>query len=275
VRRGDVVAVEDPSYPPILDLLAAMGATAVPVAVDDEGAQPDSLERALRRGPSALVLVPRAQNPTGAALSVERAAELRALLAGHEDLLVIEDDHAHEIAGAEFVSLTQRRSGRWALVRSASKSLNPDLRLAVMAGDAVTISRVEGRQALGTGWVSTILQRTVAALWADPEVDQIVAAARTTYAERRRTLISALAERDIAVSARSGFNVWVPVRDEATTVEGLLAGGWAVRPGERFRLRSGPAIRISAATLKIEEAPALAAALVATQRGAGLRAAQY
>jgi DNA-binding transcriptional MocR family regulator len=275
VRRGDLVAVEDPSYPPILDLLGAIGATPVAVSVDDQGLQPASLERALRRGPAALLLVPRAQNPTGAALSTGRAGELRASIAGHDQLLVIEDDHAHEIAGTEFVGLTQRWGGRWSLIRSASKGLNPDLRLAVMAGDAVTVSRIEGRQALGTGWVSTILQRTVAALWSDPEVDEVVAAARTTYAQRRTALITALAQRGLVATARSGFNIWIPVRDEAAAVEGLLSSGWAVRPGEAFRLRSAPSIRISAATLEVDEAPALADAVVATQRGAGFRAGQY
>lgn len=275
VRRGDLVAVEDPSYPPILDLLAAIGATPVGVAVDDEGPRSESLERALRRRPAALLLVPRAQNPTGAALTPKRAGELRAVLAGHDQLLVVEDDHAHEIAGTEFVSLTEQWDGHWAVIRSASKSLNPDLRLAMMAGDAVTISRVEGRQALGTGWVSTILQRTAAALWSDPEVNDLVGVARATYAARRNALTAALAEREIFTTARSGFNVWIPVRDEAATVEGLLSNGWAVQPGERFRLRSGPAIRISAATLHVEEAPALADALVATRRAAGSRAGHY
>jgi DNA-binding transcriptional MocR family regulator len=266
VSRGDLVAVEDPSYPPVLDLLAAMGASPLPIQVDEEGLRPAALREALARRPKALVVVPRAQNPTGAALTASRAEELRALLAEREELLVIEDDHAHEIAGSACHTLTDRRRERWAVIRSAAKTLNPDLRLAVLAGDATTVRRVEGRQVLGTGWVSTILQRTVAALWSDPRTDALVARARQAYAARRRALVAALAERGIPARGRTGLNVWVPVREEAVAVEALLAGGWAVRAGERFRLRTGPGIRVTIATLQPDEAPALADAIAATQR---------
>jgi DNA-binding transcriptional MocR family regulator len=269
------VAVEDPCYPPILDLVAAIGASPLPVAVDDEGPRPDALEAALSRRPSAFVVVPRAQNPTGAAMTHRRAAALRTLLQQHDHVAIIEDDHAHEIADAPFQTLTSRRSGNWAVIRSVSKSLNPDLRLAVIVGDEVTISRVRGRQALGTGWVSTILQRIVAALWSDPSTHEVIARARDAYAERRNALIAALNERHIQAHGRTGLNVWVPVRDEASTVEALRVSGWSVHAGERFRLRSSSGIRITISTLQPDEAPALAEAIAATQRTAATQTRSY
>ncbi len=69
--------MEDPSYTGVLDLIAAMGMIAEPVALDEFGIRPDSLNAAIRADAKALILTPRAQNPTGVALDKKRAAELR------------------------------------------------------------------------------------------------------------------------------------------------------------------------------------------------------
>ena len=60
-------------------------------------------------------------------------------------------------------------------------------------------------------------------------------------------------------TGRSGIAVWVPVADEPATVGALLERGWAVAPGERFRIASRPGIRIGTGTLTSEEATRLAA----------------
>jgi DNA-binding transcriptional MocR family regulator len=275
VDRGDLVVVEDPCYPPILDLVAAIGATVLPVALDDEGVRPRELEVALARRPSAFINIPRAQNPTGATMSRGRANELRALLRAHDQVLVVVDDYAHDIVDVPFHELFEPARSSWCLIRTVSKSLNPDLRLAAVAGDEVTISRLEGRQALGTGWVSRILQRTVATLWSDPATEHRVALARRTYSERRQALINALEERGIEGRGRTGLNVWIPVREEAAIVEALLASGWAVHAGEGFRLRSAPGIRVTVSTLAADEISPLADAIAAAQQGRAGRARAY
>jgi DNA-binding transcriptional MocR family regulator len=258
LRPGDSVAVEDPGFVRAYDLLRPLGLYLEPVTVDDLGPRPAELERALAHV-RAVILTPRAQNPTGAALDEGRARELRRLLDRREDVLVIEDDHAAGVAGVPAFSVCAGERANWATVRSVSKSLGPDLRLAVLTGDPATIARVEGRQLLGTGWVSSILQQIVVAFWSDQGTQKRLAAAEKTYGERRRALLAALAEYGIEAHGRSGLNVLMPVPEEATVVAALLQRGWAVTPMERWRLSGAPAVRITTATLKPDEAGELAA----------------
>lgn len=266
---GDRIAVEDPGYASTLDLLRALGLAPVPVAVDERGMRPEALRTVLADGARAVLVTPRGQNPTGAAIDAVRARELRRELERAPGALVIEDDHLGTVAGAPLHTLTAGRE-RWAAIRSTSKWLGPDLRLAVLVGDASTVRRVEGRLALGAGWVSTLLQRAVAALWTGEDAAGLAEQVVTVYAGRRRALIAALAEHGIAATGCSGLNVWIPVPDEDVALRGLLAAGWAVAPGSRNRLRSGPAIRVTAATLRPEDAGRLAADLARALRSTGL-----
>jgi DNA-binding transcriptional MocR family regulator len=257
LRPGDVVAVEDPGFAGLLHLLRALGFALRPVPIDGRGMIPAALERALEDGVAAVVLNPRGQNPTGAALDQERAAALRRVLDRETEVMVVEDDHLGPIAGAPRVSLTTGRS-RWAAARSLAKSLGPDLRLAVLAGDPDTINRVRGRQLVGPGWVSMLLQRMAVTLWSDPRVVRDLEETAATYSERRERFVAALAEQGIEVEASTGLNVWIPVPDETSVVQALLADGWAVMPGAPFRLRADPAIRVTVSTLRADEAAPLA-----------------
>ncbi|WP_317442150.1 aminotransferase class I/II-fold pyridoxal phosphate-dependent enzyme [Streptomyces collinus] len=263
LRPGDPVAVEDPGWGSLLDLVSALGFRTVPVGVDDEGPRPDDVRGALRAGARALVVTDRAQNPTGAALTAPRARALRSVLAEHPETLLIEDDHGHGIVDLPLHPLAGV-TRHWAFVRSVAKAWGPDLRLAVFTGDAVTLDRVRGRQRLGPGWVSRIVQRAVVRLWADGAVDTRAVAA--SYGARRDALIEALAERGVEAHGRSGMNVWVPVPDETGAVARLLHGGWAVTPGARFRLGSPPGIRITISPLPPEDAVPLAEAVAAAIR---------
>ena len=159
--------------------------------------RPEALAAALRAGARGAIITPRGHNPLGAAFDAERAATLRALL---RDVFVVEDDHLGPVAGVPWHSVAGA-SGRWAVVRSVSKWLGPDLRCAILAGDELTLARVEGRLSLGPGWVSGILQRLTARLWADPDVAALVEQAADVYTARRTALVDALAAHGLAAHA--------------------------------------------------------------------------
>ncbi|MVO88245.1 aminotransferase class I/II-fold pyridoxal phosphate-dependent enzyme [Streptomyces sp. p1417] len=262
LKVGDAVAVEDPGWGSLLDLVSGLGLRAVPVRVDDEGPLPDDVERALTSGARALVVTSRAQNPTGAAVGAARARAVREVLAAHKETLVVEDDHGHGIVDLPLHTLSGVTHA-WAFVRSTAKAYGPDLRLAVLTGDPETVDHVQGRIRFGPGWVSKVLQRAVLSLWESGAVDAREVAA--AYGRRRDALIAALARHGVASYGRSGMNVWVPVPDETGAVARLLHAGWAVAPGARYRLGAPPGIRVTVSALSggdIEEVAAAVAAAV-------------
>ena len=260
LKPGDAVAVEDPGWGSLLDLVPALGLRTLPVEVDDDGPLPDGVRAALAAGARALIVTDRAQNPTGAAVSATRARALRSVLRQHPETLLIEDDHGHRIVDLPLHPLAGA-TRHWAMVRSVAKAYGPDLRLAVLTGDPVTVDRVRGRQRLGPGWVSRITQRAVVRLWTDGAVDPRAVAA--AYGRRRDALIDALADRGITAHGRSGMNVWIPVPDETGAVARLLHAGWAVAPGARFRIGAPPGIRVTVSALTEADTDALAEAIAA------------
>ncbi|MDT9692378.1 GntR family transcriptional regulator [Streptomyces sp. P9(2023)] len=265
LRPGDAVAVEDPGFHHLLDLVPALGLRMVPVAVDGEGMTPEALGSALRAGVRAVVCSPRTQCPTGASFSPGRRDELAAMLREFPDVLVVEDDYNVEIAGAVAPTLAASGLERWAQVRTVSKRLGVDLRWAGVAGDPVTVARHDGRMVMTSGWVSHVLQETVVGLFSDPAVAELVAAGEAAYGERRRVFVDALGSYGVRsaggagdVGGAGGLNVWVPVRDESAVVNGLRTRGWWVAAGARFRIASPTAVRITTATLGTGEAGRLA-----------------
>ncbi|OJF14359.1 aminotransferase-like domain-containing protein [Couchioplanes caeruleus] len=235
VRFGDHVLVENPTFPPVLDLLEAAGATVVGVPMDEHGMRPDALGAALTAyDPVAVFLQPRAHNPTGTGLSARRVAELAAELAAYPQVTIVEDDHAGAIASAPPVSLGTQLPDRTVHIAGFSKSHGPDLRLAALGGPAEVITAVADRRLLGPGWSSRLLQAVLLDLLTSPEAAAQIEAARDTYTRRRTTLLRELAERGVSATAADGINLWMTVEDEQAAMLSLAAHGIAVAPGAPF-----------------------------------------
>jgi DNA-binding transcriptional MocR family regulator len=265
IEPGDTVAVEEPTWSNGRDLLLAAGYQVAPVAIDGDGPLPSELDAALAAGAKAFILTSRGQNPTGAAVSADRAAALRSVLEAHPGVFAVEDDHWAELSQTP-LHVVADAADHWMFVRSVSKPYGPDLRCALVAADADTRARVQGRRAIGHGWVSCILQHFVIAAWTDADAEAAVARAGRVYAERQGALRDALAARGIDVWGRSGLNLWVPVADETAAVVSLRDAGYAVSPGRAFSFHGAQGIRVSTARLAPELAPAVADA-VALARG--------
>jgi DNA-binding transcriptional MocR family regulator len=241
LQRDDAVALEDPCFLSALHTVRTGGYRAIPVEVDADGMTVEGLRAALDAGVRAVIVTPRAHNPTGASLSAERAAALRDVLAAHPYVLVIEDDHFSLLSRAPLHSVIGSGQRRWARIRSMSKFLGPDTCLAVTASDPDTADGLAVRLTPGTTWVSHILQRMTHALVTDDAVRADIERAAVHYADRNAAFARALTERGLPVAPGDGLNLWVPLPVPAATVRNdLMRRGWLVREGDPFFLSSGP-----------------------------------
>ncbi|MFF3027936.1 aminotransferase class I/II-fold pyridoxal phosphate-dependent enzyme [Microbacterium sp. NPDC057944] len=271
LMRDDAVALEDPCFLASIHTVRLGGYRAVPVPVDEEGMTVDGLRAALDAGVRAVICTPRAQNPTGASLSARRAAELRTVLAAHPYVLIIEDDHFSMLSRRPYETLIGPAHRRFALVRSVSKFLGPDMCLAVAATDPETAERLAMRLSPGTTWVSHLLQRLTLAQLTDETVAARIAAASEHYAARNDDFATRLREYGIEAAASDGLSLWVALPIAARTVaERLMRRGWLARTGDDFALddRAEPSrhLRLTVHDLSDDDAATLVTDLVAAVR---------
>jgi len=233
LRLGDRVVVEHPCFPPLLDLLEQLGCDVIGVDVDQNGMTPDGLRNALALDPTAVFLQPRAHNPTGVAITVERAKQLADALGGSRSI-VIEDDHANDISAAPLVSLGTWLPDRTVHIRSHSKSHGPDLRLAAVGGVGDIVDAVANRRILGPGWSSRILQSVLVGLLRDPETTEVLANARNVYDSRRKRVSALLDAVGVDHPIGDGINLWMRVGDERAALVQLASQGIGAAPGAPF-----------------------------------------
>jgi DNA-binding transcriptional MocR family regulator len=237
LQRDDAVALEDPCFLASIHTVRIGGYRPLAVPVDAEGMTVDGLRAAIADGARAIVYTPRAQNPTGASLTAERAAELRAVLDEHPYLLVVEDDHFSLLSRHPYHSIVGAGHRRFAVVRSVSKFLGPDMGVAVVASDPETAQRLARRLTPGTTWVSHLLQRLAHAQLTDPEAMEQIAAAGRHYASRNARFAERLSAHGIPTRPGDGLSVWVTTPAPARAVcEQLMRRGWLARPGDEFVL---------------------------------------
>ena len=244
-----LVAVEEPGYPTIMDAYERAGGRLVPVNVDREGAVPASLDAAFRTGAVMALLTPRAHNPTGASWSPARRTALAAVLAEHPQAIVVEDDQFAEATSTRPGSLLDddRVRERVVYIRSFSKLIAPDLRVAAAAAGPRLRPLLAEAKSFGDGWTSRLLQKTLALALRDEELRDVLTRARATYDRRRSRAAEALnavlqPEGGGTWCGPDGLNLWVhlpPGVDATEVAERAAAAGVRIAPGEPFYIHPG------------------------------------
>lgn len=246
---GSYIAIEDPTALRLLDILEDLGARILPVKCDEHGPLPDSLAAAVAHKPAAFLFQPRLHSVTCQTVSQQRYGELARVLDG-SDTLIIEDDGIADIATSPPTSFGNVFPDRVIHIRSFSKTLGPDLRLAILSSSTKLVDQIQSFRSFGAGWTSRILQAAAAWLLNDAGTLEHIDSARTIYRQRRRDLSAALAKRGVILPDLDGFCLWIPVQSEQFAMITLAARGIAVQPGSKFRVKQDHHIRVATSTLE-------------------------
>lgn len=260
VLPGAKIWVESPCWPPLLALLASLRLKPIPLIIDHEGCQIPQPDKQV----TAIIITPRAHNPTGVTYSPQRINLLLSLLKQQPNTLLILDDYWGELSHAT-LPLSSAMPDNWLSILSVSKFLGPDLRTAIVSGSPAVIADMRRQQTLEPRWVSLLLQKLAAQLWQYSKTHSILHNAREVYTLKRRTLLQHLQALGIDIPITGeGLHIWLPVLNEINAVQTLAAKGWGVQAGSPFLLHSQSAIRISIGNTTLEMLPTLAQDIAAS-----------
>ena len=197
---GAVVAVEEPGYPHVVELLRSQGLHVVGVPVDDQGLVVDAIPSQTRL----VYVTPSHQYPLGVVMSRRRRLALLDW-ASSAGAAIVEDDYDSEFRHtARPLEPLQRldRDGRVIYVGTFSKTLSPALRMGfLVAPRNLILSICAIRQVID--WCPPVAtQVALAALIDDGHLDRHLRRSRAAYRERHRLLRDALGQ-----SLRPGYRL--------------------------------------------------------------------
>ena len=239
----DVVLVEEPTYPRVIELAALRRQRLVGIPLDADGISLSALEAACNRYHSPLLyLVPTYHNPTGTSLRPERHAALLRMARAHK-MLVVEDDIYGMLSLDGPAPLPLKATDTEGLViyiTSFSKIFTPGLRLGAIVAAPAYLPRLAACKQSTDLTCSPLLQRALADYLRRGYLPAHLQRVRTLYRERRDTMLAAV-ERYLpgctCTYPTGGLNMWVtlpPQCNEQDFVRKARERGIGVAPGQLF-----------------------------------------
>lgn len=243
VSQDDRVAVEDPGYPEIRDILRTRGIPIVPIPVDHDGLRVNMLPG----GTSAPILVhvtPSHQYPLGGRLTIARRIALLEW-ARRNDSLVIEDDYDSEfrfdapplpaLAGMD-------NTGHVVYVGTFSKVLTPALRVGYLVARGELRERILLMKAVTDRHTPWPVQRALYAFIRDGHLDHHIRRMRRHYARMREALRAGLAPVESLARLEgidAGLHAYLAFHapiDAAAVIRAAAVQGVVVRDLSRYYL---------------------------------------
>jgi len=198
VDPGDSVLLEDPSYFWAICNFRSRQARCIPVSIDKNGIELNSLENALATHRAKLIyLMPSFQNPTGATLSLERRMRILEL-AKQYNVPILEDNFVGDLRydGDPLPTLRALPGGRQYVIHQGtfSKALCPGLRLGWLVAPSEVLSRLLLAKRVSDLSTNSMAQITLAQYLSAGLYGDHLEKVRSAYKNRRDTMLGALSK---------------------------------------------------------------------------------
>ncbi len=261
-RPGDVVFVEQPTYFLALRMFADHGVRVIGLTSDEDGVSASDLQsRAAAVDADKnmfLYIVPTFANPTGRCLPESRIDELLAVARAHK-ILVIEDDVYRDTASAPPPSMWSRDREVVARLGSFSKSIAPGLRVGFITAGRELVARIGDCGLLDSGGgLNHFASMLVGELIVSGRFDELAAAGKVRYAERRSALAESLDPTLFQFTVPAGgYFLWLALPEGVRSTAAVAAAreaGVLVSDGRPFLVDAADAshIRVSFSMLEAD-----------------------
>lgn len=238
---GDLVVIENPTYPPLLDMLRARPVEIASIERTPQGPDVDALARLLRRRrPRVIFTNSTLHNPTGTTTTLSVAHRLLEL-AEHHDCLVVEDDIYSELAPRAEASLAVLDQCRRVLVvHSVSKTIAPDLRVGYVAADGDLVKRLTRAKTRAALASSALMEDVVLHILTRGHYRRHLETVRRRLGEAQLAVQQALAARGVELWHRPAGGMFLWARLPTAMASGKLwrlaaTRGVLLAPGELFQ----------------------------------------
>lgn len=215
IKPGDLVMVGDPSYTMANMIFEKMGARLIRIPVDEEGIDVDAIEKACKRNPRLLYIIPHHHHPTTVTLSASRRMKLLSLIRTHR-FHVIEDDYDYEFhyTHSPILPLASADHGGYVwYIGSITKNLFPSMRIGyLVAPDTVITAGADFKKLMDIRG-DTLMENALAALYNNGSMQRHIRRSHKLYQERRDRFCTLL-EKELGNSVSfkvpdGGMAVWV------------------------------------------------------------------
>lgn len=244
IEPGDVVIVEEPTYPGAIQVFENYGARIVGIPMSEDGMKLDILESCLLKyRPKFIYTQPNFQNPSGMTMSLEKRRQLLKL-AYYYEIPIFEDDPYSELRfeGKSIPSLKSLDNHDYVVyISTFSKTISFSLRVGFIAANENLINHFIKFKQLSDIQTNTQAQYLVAEFIKEGHYQSHINFLKASYKNKRDLMRNELMKgkiQDLEVyMPQGGYFIWCKLPDTirlTELMENLAAHGVLIMPGEVF-----------------------------------------